>query len=94
MGRVWLKRLYGTLSNRESHIILVRLKVIDAVFYSTLKDPEIKRVCLFVDPANVAAARVYGRVGFIGLETGVPDDRTEEVDEVGFEGVALLDLPE
>jgi hypothetical protein len=49
-------------------------------------------VCLFVEPSNPVAARVYGRVGFIGLETGVPDEQTEEWAELGWEGVKLLDF--
>jgi RimJ/RimL family protein N-acetyltransferase len=62
------------------------------VLFRLLNDTEINEICLFVDPANAAAARVYGRVGFIGLETGIPDQSTEEWAELGFEGVALLDF--
>jgi RimJ/RimL family protein N-acetyltransferase len=61
-------------------------------FYSTLEEPGLKALYLFVSPGNPVAARVYGRIGFIGLETGVPDERTEDWAELGWEGVKLLDF--
>jgi hypothetical protein len=58
--------------------------------YRILEEPGIKAVCLFIYPENYIAARVYGRIGFIGLESGVPDERIEEWAEFGWEGVKLL----
>jgi hypothetical protein len=57
-----------------------------------LDEPGIKAVCLFVSPENSAAMRLYGRIGFIGLETGTPDERTEECVVLGWEGVKLQDF--
>jgi hypothetical protein len=49
-----------------------------------------RAICLFVEGHNQTAARVYGRVGFVGLETGIPDEKTEEWAELGFDGIELL----
>jgi hypothetical protein len=46
-------------------------------------------VCLFVDSTNPVPARIYGRIGFVGLETGIPDERTEEWAVLGWEGVDM-----
>lgn len=43
------------------------------------------KVCLNVLPIDPSAMKVYGRIGFVGLETGVPGDGTEEWIELGFE---------
>jgi hypothetical protein len=54
--------------------------------------PDMRAVCLFVEPSNPAAIRVYSRVGFLGLDSGVPDESIEEWAELGWEGVELLDF--
>jgi hypothetical protein len=37
-----------------------------------------RAMCLFVAPTNPVAMRVYGRVGFIGVESGVVGEGAEE----------------
>jgi hypothetical protein len=54
-----------------------------------LEEPGMKAVTLFVAPTNPVAVRVYARVGFIGLDSGIPDEQTEEWAVIGWEEVEI-----
>jgi hypothetical protein len=56
----------------------------------TLNEPGVKAVCLFVKPTNPTAVRVYGRIGFSGLETGVPEGNAEEWAHLAWEEVEMV----
>jgi hypothetical protein len=49
----------------------------------------VQHVSLFVEDGNPVAARLYGRLGFLGLSSGVPGKECEEWVEWGWEGVEL-----
>jgi hypothetical protein len=61
-------------------------------FARMLELPGMRAVCLFVSPTNTVAIRVYNRVGFCGLESGVPGEGAEEWAELGWKGVELADF--
>jgi hypothetical protein len=56
---------------------------------SSLFAAGLPKVCLNVDLANIAAVRTYVKVGFIGLDSGLPNPLIEEWVEIGFENVEL-----
>jgi hypothetical protein len=89
-AKVWRSWSFVKRANGVQFNPLFHLEWVAHGVCRTLDKPGIKAICLFIEPHNQAAMRVYGRVGFIGLDTGVPHDRTEEWEEVGFEGVELL----